>query len=73
MVHSLARLILFGKTKSMTISNKSVPVHHPPLYFDGEEISQGDRHKRLEIMLSTDLTWQSHVDDIVSKAGTKLD
>ena len=60
------------KTKSMTISNKNVPVHHPPLYFDGEEIIKVDRHKHLGITLSSDLTWQSHVDDIVSKADTKL-
>ena len=61
-----------GKTKSMTTSNSSVPVHHPPLYFDGEEISQVDRQTHLGIMLSSDLTWQSHVADSVSKADTRL-
>ena len=60
------------KTKSLTISNKSVPLHHPQLYFNGEEINQVDRHKHMGIMLSSDLTWQSHVDDIVSKADTRL-
>ena len=60
------------KTKSMTISNKNIPVHHPTLYFDGEEINQVDKHNHLGITLSSDLTWQSHVDDIVSKADTRL-
>ena len=60
------------KISSMTISNKSIPVQHPPLKFDGEAISQVYRHKHLRITLSIDLTWRSHIDDIVSKADTRL-
>ena len=59
------------KTKSMTISNKSMPIQHPPLNFGGEVKSQVDKHKHLGITLSCDLTWQSHIDDIVSKAETR--
>ena len=40
--------------------------------FGGEVISQVDKHKHLGITLSCDLTWQSHIDDIVSKAETRL-
>ena len=55
-----------SKTKTMTITNKSV--NHPPLYFNNTEVKIVDQHKHLGLMLTNNLSWSTHVNDIIKNA-----
>ena len=60
------------KTKSIYISNKTDSVV-PPLYFDGLMIDMVTTHKHLDITLSKNLTFNSHIHEVCSKALRRLD
>lgn len=57
------------KCKHMLISRKRnpiKPVH--PLVLNGENLAKVDSYKYLGILLTSDLTWSSHISDICAKA-----
>ena len=60
-----------GKTKSMVITNRNV--HHPPLYFDNNQIEVVKKHKHLGIVFNDKLNWSSHISSIVSGVSRMLD
>ena len=67
-------LITFSppKTECLTVTRKRNP-NHPPIYFDGSAVSEVQHHKHLGVTLSNDLKWETHINDIVSKAGKRAD
>ena len=65
--------ITFSSTKTVcqTFSNK--PRHPlPTLTFTGQTIPTTDSHKHLGLILSTDLRFHSHVNEIIRKVNTAL-
>ena len=56
-----------GKTKAMTITNKNV--QHPPLFFDDTELNTVTQHKHLGLTLTCNLSWSSHINEIVQGAS----
>ena len=61
------------KTKSLIISNKHYTHEHPRLFLHNQEIKEVSQHKHLGVTLSSNLRWNAHLDDIVSKCTKKLD
>jgi hypothetical protein len=59
------------KTEALIISNKSNLDRHPKLELNGETITEVKHHKHLGIILSHNLRWNAHIDQLVNK-GTKL-
>ena len=45
----------------------------PKLYFDGNAICNVRQHRHLGIILSHDMTWQKHIEDITIRANKRLD
>ena len=59
------------KTKEMLVYfGKSVEI--PPLLVDGQSIERVKQAKLLGLNNSSDLTWNGHVHNIISKAGKRL-
>ena len=61
------------KTESMLETlknNRGTPL---PIYFVDSTIHEVDSHKHLGITLSKNLSWGDHVQDIVTKAGKRVD
>lgn len=50
-----------AKTESLLISRKINKPVHPPLLMEGQQVSQVASHKHLGIFLSTDCTWNDHI------------
>ena len=61
------------KTKSLIISNKHYTHEHPRLFLHNQEIKEVSQHKHLCVTLSSNLRWNAHLDDVVSKCTKKLD
>ena len=61
------------KTKSLIISNKHNINEHPRLFLHNQEIKEISHHKHLGVTLSSNLRWNAHLEDIVSKCTKKLD
>ena len=51
-------------------NNRDTPL---PIYFGDSTIHEVDSHKHLGITLSKNLSWGDHVQDIVTKAGKRVD
>ena len=63
-----------SKTKSLTLRKKSKDnVAPPPLIFGDTEVDEVTSHKHLGVTISSDLSWGTHIDNIVSSAGKCLD
>ena len=60
-----------AKTKSMTMSFKKTKSE--PLKFNDTELNEVDEHKHLGLTLSNNLTWSSHIDNIISDTGCMSD
>ena len=60
------------KTESIIISRKGEPRLHPPLYMNHVEIKTVVTHKHLGLTFSQDGSWTSHIDEIISKANSRL-
>ena len=60
------------KTKEIIISFCRDPVVLPYINIDGAAIERVSQVKVLGVTLSSDLSWNSHVDGIVSKARKRL-
>ena len=66
-------LVLFNpsKTSSMIISKKRVPKDHPNLTFMNTPLHNEQEHKHLGLVLRSDLSWTSHINELVTK-GMKM-
>ena len=60
------------KTKTVLISNKGKLNEHPVLKIQGQEIKSVQEHKHLGIVLSHNLRWNAHIDDIVNRCSKKV-
>ena len=61
-----------AKTESLFVSTKH-NVMFPPLYFGGGIVKEVTAHKQLGVILSSNLSWNEHIDDICLKASKRLD
>ena len=57
-----------SKTKSMIISKKRRPPHHPHALFQGTTLEDVKQHKHLGLIFSADLLWSPHINYVVCKA-----
>ena len=57
----------------LTISRKRDAHLYPPLSFDNSVVDEVSNHKHLGIVLSNDLGWANHIDEICAKAMRRLD
>ena len=63
------------KSKEMLISFMQDPEFRntvPRLTIEGNEIDNVQHAKLLGVMISSDLTWNKHVENIVAKAGKRV-
>ena len=60
------------KTESMVITRKLDFVSHPPLTMNQVSIKSVTSHKHLGLTFSSDGTWNTHIDEIISKASKRL-
>jgi hypothetical protein len=60
------------KTEEVIVSRKRNQRIHPVAIFDGQPIKRVDQHKHLGLVIAKDLTWNSHIDEIVDKANRRL-
>ncbi len=62
-----------SKCKYMIISRRRTPVTPtPPLLLNGTPIERVETYKYLGLLLTTDLSWSTHIDSICSKAKAIL-
>ena len=61
-----------SKTKTLLISNKTTPNAHPDLSLQGHIISSVPQHKHLGIVLSHNLRWNAHINDVVTRCSKKI-
>ena len=68
------RLVTFSpsKTKSLIVSNKSDPELNPPVIFHNTAVSEVNHHTYLGITFSFNLRWNTHVDELCTKANKRL-
>ena len=57
----------------MVVSRKRDAHLYPPLSFDNNVVDEVSNHKHLGIVLSNDLGWANHIDEICTKAMRRLD
>ena len=60
------------KTDAMLISRKHHTVNHPPLVFQGHQLTDVQQHKHLGIVIKSDLKWTAHISQIIIKATKQL-
>ena len=63
------------KSKEMLISFMQDPEFRstvPRLIIDGNEIDNAQYAKRLGVTISSDITWNKHVENIVTKVGKRV-
>ena len=53
-------------------SRKSKQIHHPEIYFNGVEVKTVKSHKHLGLILESNLTFVSHINEKVSKAKVQV-
>ena len=57
----------------MTISMKKIKkTFHPSLMFDNVHLKEVESHKHLGITICNNLSWKSHVNEMISTAYAKL-
>ena len=61
-----------SKTVAMKLSLKSKPKPDPVLYFGNQQLEIVTHHKHLGLEISNKLTWQNHINRLVTKANQKL-
>ena len=64
-------LITFNasKTEVITFSTKRKKANHPPLYLGDNRLSQVDFHTHLGLIFTSDLSWNKHINFVVSRAS----
>jgi hypothetical protein len=60
------------KTKDLVISRKREERDHPVLYLDRAPINRVQSHKHLGLTICSDLTWGTHITEVVDKANRRL-
>jgi hypothetical protein len=60
------------KTEEVVISRKRNPSIHPQAVMDNQPIKRVHNHKHLGLIISKDLTWNVHIEDILDKANRRL-
>ena len=60
------------KTEEVIISKKRNPPVHLPAILDQTEVTRVSDHKHLGLILSQDLTWNTHIAEITDKANRRL-
>ena len=60
------------KSEAILISRKTNRLIHPRLLMNNEPINEVSYHKHLGIFLSSDGTWHEHINNITSKAWSKI-
>ena len=61
------------KTKTMTISKKKNLQKGPPLIMDGTPLQEVNAYKHLGVTLSSNLSWNAHIEDLAVRAGQCVD
>ena len=61
------------KTESMLVSLKQNVIQHPTLKLNNADITEVQYHKHLGITFSRNLSWDKHIDEIMLKAGRRID
>ena len=61
------------KTESLLVSLKHDSDQHPTLKLNNTDITEVENHKHLGLTFSSNLTWDKHVDEILMKAGSRID
>ena len=56
----------------MIISRKVEPQFHLPLYFNNVPIKNVTTHKHLGLTFSNDESWTTHINQIITKASSRL-
>ena len=60
------------KSFSMVLTRKLHPPQHPPLFMNNTMLPETDTHKHLGLTLTNSCTWSKHINEISSKAWTRL-
>jgi hypothetical protein len=60
------------KTEEVVISRKRDKIVHSQVFLDGEPIKQVAQHKHLGLIISQDLLWGEHINEICDKANRRL-
>ena len=60
------------KSEAILISRKTNRLIHPRLLMNNEPINEVSYHKHLGIFLSSDGTWHEHINNITSKAWSRI-
>ena len=61
------------KTKSMIISNKMDRNNHPQVSMHNSVLEDVAHHRHLRLVLSNNLDWTNHIDEVYVKAMKRLD
>ena len=61
-----------SKTVYMIISNKSRAPRYPDLFLHGEKLTKVTSHKHLGVTLTSNMTWNLHIDAALKKAASRL-
>ena len=61
------------KTESLFISTNPNAPPQPPIYFDGQIVKEVSANKHLGVTISSNLTWNKHIEDVCTKALRRLD
>ena len=60
------------KTVTMVFSTKVNKPMHPSLIFQGKILTQSCQHKHLGLTLSDNLSWNKHIDNLLTSASKKI-
>lgn len=61
-----------SKSESLLISRKRSDIDHPPLVMNDQPILEVNCHKHLGLLFSSNGTWHDHINQITSKAWTRI-
>ena len=69
------RLVSFcpSKTGSLLVSLKNRMDPPPPITFGASVIKEVTAHKHLGVIFSSNLSWGSHIEDCINRAGRRVD
>ena len=71
-VKKKAQLIPSIHKYTIANSRKVEPQFHPPLYFNNVPIKNVTTHKHLGLTFSNDGSWTTHINEIITKASSRL-
>ena len=67
-------LITFNalKTKYIIVSKRKTRAMHPDLFLNDTKLTEVNNHKHLGLTISNNMTWSSHINEILAKAEKRL-